>query len=399
MHAFRGSAGVCVIGVALAAPVAAQDPGSGDDLLHDLVRSQFSMTNTRSVTVGFFPTLGADESAHQELLMGTAQEARVHISELQAPPRFRSGGLGVVALDLPDSQPDDHRGFFIDRRGRAQSFELWLVRDGTSWALEAGRPSADEGASSDVVWEIPLTGTTVTSASPTLSAAIVPTADEAGLISLRWGNYKWTVTFTFADPPVDPAVAAAAERPAVTDPGGRSVGIDADTGDDARTWTLAERNESAIVLPDAASSRIAVDYWKDQHVERPDFAAIASVAEGEVVRLTEAAVIRLRTMLPLQFGGAKIDTENLTSGFPGLYGLWLKRVGSGWRLVFSNEPDVWGTQHNPDFDAAEIDVAYATDVGSIRPLGVALVPTGARSGTLVIHWGPHEWSTDFTIAD
>ena len=118
-----------------------------------------------------------------------------------------------------------------------------------------------------------------------------------------------------------------------------------------------------------------------------------------MVRLTEAAVIRLRTMLPLQFGGAKIDTENLTSGFPGLYGLWLKRVGSGWRLVFSNEPDVWGTQHNPDFDAAEIDVAYATDVGSIRPLGVALVPTGARSGTLVIHWGPHEWSTDFTIAD
>ena len=72
--------------------------------------------------------------------MGTAQEARVHISELQAPPRFRSGGLGVVALDLPDSQPDDHRGFFIDRRGRAQSFELWLVRDGTSWrSKRAGR--------------------------------------------------------------------------------------------------------------------------------------------------------------------------------------------------------------------------------------------------------------------
>ena len=275
---------------------------------------------------------------------------------------------------------------------------MWLARYGTSWSLEASRASADETASSNVVWEIPLTRATVTPASPTLSAAIVPTADAAGLVSLRWGDYQWTATFTFADPPVDPAAAAAAERPALTDPGGRFVGIDEDTGDDARAWTLAERNESAIVLPDAVSSRIAVHYWKDQNVEHPDFAAIAAVTEDQVVRLTEAAVLRLRTMLPLQFGGVKIATENLTPGFPGLYGLWLKRVGSGWRLVFNCEPDVWGTQHNPDFDAAEIDVAYATDEGSTRPLSVALVPTGARSGRLVIHWGPHEWSTDFTIA-
>ena len=275
---------------------------------------------------------------------------------------------------------------------------MWLALYGTSWSLEASRASADETASSNVVWEIPLTRATVTPASPTLSAAIVPTADAAGLVSLRWGDYQWTATFTFADPPVDPAAAAAAERPALTDPGGRFVGIDEDTGDDARAWTLAERNESAIVLPDAVSSRIAVHYWKDQNVEHPDFAAIAAVTEDQVVRLTEAAVLRLRTMLPLQFGGVKIATENLTPGFPGLYGLWLKRVGSGWRLVFNYEPDVWGTQHNPDFDAAEIDVAYATDEGSTRPLSVALVPTGARSGRLVIHWGPHEWSTDFTIA-
>ena len=117
-----------------------------------------------------------------------------------------------------------------------------------------------------------------------------------------------------------------------------------------------------------------------------------------MVRLTEAAALRLRTMLPLQFGGVEIDTENLAPGFPGSYGLWLKRVNSGWRLVFNNEPDVWGTQHDPDFDAAEIDVAYSAGGESGRTLGVALVPTGPRSGRLLIHWGPHEWSADFTIA-
>lgn len=329
--------------------------------------------------------------------MGGAQEARVRVGELHASPRFRSGELEVVAPDSP-SRTDSLLVFFADGSGGPQSFELWLARYGTNWALEASRPSADETALSNVAWKIPLTRATVSTAAPTLSAAVVPTADTAGLLSLRWGDDRWTAAFAFADPPVDPAAAAAAEWPAVTDPGGRFLGIDEDASNHARTWTLGERNESAIVLPDAVSSRIAVQYWEDQNIERPDFAAIASVAENQVVRLTEAAVIRLRTMLPLQFGDLVIDTENLTPGFPGLYGLWLKRVGSGWRLVFNNEPDVWGTQHNPEFDAAEIDVAYATAGEPTRPLGVALVPTGARSGRLVIHWGAHEWSTDFTIA-
>ena len=52
-----------------------------------------------------------------------------------------------------------------------------------------------------------------------------------------------------------------------------------------------------------------------------------------------------------------IATGNQVVGFPGSYGLWLKRVGSGWRLVFNNEPDAWGSQHDPKFDAAEIDLS------------------------------------------
>ena len=394
MRAFRRGALAFVAGVALAAPAAAQQSGNSDGL----VRSQFSMTIARSVTVGFLPTLGADEPAHRELLMGSSREARVRVGKFRASPRFRMGALAVDAPSPPSSQTDNVLGPFEDRGGHPQSFELWLARYGTSWALEASRPSDDGTAPSNVVWEVPLTRASVTTASPTLSAAVVPTADTAGLLSLRWGDYRWTARFTFADPPVDPAAAAAAERPGLTNPEGNFLDlVDEVVSTIARTWRLGERNESAIVLPDAAASRVAALYWKDQHVGHPDFAAIASVAEGQVLRLTEAAVLRLRTMLPLQFGGVEIDTENLTPGFPGSYGLWLKRVGSGWRLVFNNEPDVWGTQHNPDFDAAEIDVAYSTAGESTRPLGVTLVPTGARSGRLVIHWGPHEWSTDFTI--
>ena len=384
---------VLVAGFGLAAPAAAQQPGSSDGLVH----SQFTMTIARSVAVAFPPALGADEAAHRELLMGNSREARVRIGELWASPRFRMGGLEVTAPGASNTPTGTSLvKFFDDSRGGPQRFELWLARDGASWALEAGRPEDDGTAPASGVWEIPLTTAAAATASPTLSAAVVPTADTAGLVSLCWGEYRWTARFTFADPPADPA--AAAPPPAETNPDGIFLGQDDDTSSIARTLTLAERNESAIVLPDAASSRVAVLYWKDQSVDHADFAAIASVADGQVIRLTEAAALRLRTMLPLQFGGVEIDTENLAPGFPGSYGLWLKRVDSGWRLVFNNEPDVWGTQHDPDFDAAEIDVAYSAGGESGRTLGVALVPTGPRSGRLLIHWGPHEWSADFTIA-
>ena len=159
--------------------------------------------------------------------------------------------------------------------------------------------------------------------------------------------------------------------------------------------TLAERHEAALVLPD--DSRISVLFWQELSVEHDDCASITSVANGEVVRLTEAAVTRLRSEVPLQFGRVTIPTDSLTPGFPGTYAVWLKWAERGWRLVFNHEADSWSTQHDPEFDAAEIELMYSPDGLSTRPLWVALVPTTARGGQLVIHWGAHEWRADFTI--
>ncbi len=83
----------------------------------------------------------------------------------------------------------------------------------------------------------------------------------------------------------------------------------------------------------------------------------------------------------------------------GLYAVWLRKVEGGWRLVFNNEADSWGTQYDAAFDAAEVDAEYSRSDGSFRPLGVTLAPTGARSGRLIIHWGPHEWAADFVVSN
>ncbi len=138
-------------------------------------------------------------------------------------------------------------------------------------------------------------------------------------------------------------------------------------------------------------------YGKTINADHDDFYRIESAAEGDVIRLSEAAVIRLRTEVSLDFGGAAVPTDNLAPDFPGSYGLWIKRSAGGWRLVFNNEPDSWGTQHNPAFDTAEIGLTYSRTGQSRRSLGAVLVPTGEDSGTLVIHWGLHEWAADFTV--
>ena len=134
-------------------------------------------------------------------------------------------------------------------------------------------------------------------------------------------------------------------------------------------------------------------------VEGPDFGRLMSTRDGAVVELTEAPALRLSIDRAVRAGTVAVRSGNQAPGFPGAYSLWLKRAGSGWRLVFNNEPDVWGSQRDPKSDAVEIDLTYSTGGEPSRPLGVALEPLAADRWRLVLAWGPHEWAADFTTAE
>jgi hypothetical protein len=178
-----------------------------------------------------------------------------------------------------------------------------------------------------------------------------------------------------------------------------------------RARILSQRNESAVVFPEnrrvsatfqrsgAQGEAAAAGRGRGLSVDGPDFARLASTPDNAVVTHTQGPVPRLVTETPLRFGATTIPTGNLGKEFPGSYGLWLKRSGASWRLVFNNEPDVWGTQHNPKTDAAEIPVQHSEGPEAARPFAVAFVPTGADRGRLLIMWGPHEWTADFTVGN
>ena len=428
------------LGACLLVPTTAgAQQDSADSAPADVVRTELTL-NLRPVAASFEPGLDAGDAAYRELLAasGSASTTRVRVGEIEAMPRLRIG-------TLDGTQP----GGSESPSPATRTLELWLARTAGGWSLdlraepdaegnetddgEGGQPEevAGSGAArldTTVIGQVPLAREAAVS-QETFSAALVPTGESAGQVVLRWRDHRLTADFHFADPPesdededgdgetsgpsgeTDEAGAGDGrsegdqsegegtdedEGPRVANER-ESLQFDSDTSAGARFLQLSERHESALELP--GDVRLAVLFWQEQSVELADFGGVEALTDGEVLRLTRAAVLRLRNETPLRFGDVAIPTGNLAPGFAGSYGLWLKRRGDGWRLVFNHEADSWGTQHDPAFDAAEIDLAYSQDGLATRPFGAALVAATASAGRLVIHWGAHEWAADYTIPE
>ncbi len=388
MRAFRFDLLALTLCMCFVAPAGVTTQQSDDAPTDISVQSRLILA-FRPVTLVYSPTLTANEATHEALLSASGPtSSRVRVGQLRAHPLLRIGTLD--GSELSDSSDESDDAEEQSRQGDRR-YDLWLTLVDTGWTLEAQQPPSEEEVSTGVVGTIPLSHSTTPNTpntAATLSAALVPTSSGTGQLVLAWGGNRWTADYDYADPPSNGRTVPA---------GGGASGeleFDSDTSAVALAVTLAERNETALVLPD--ESRVSVLYWQEIGTEHDDFAGIDLADDGDVIRLTEAAVLRFKTDVSLRFGDVDVPTDNLAPDFPGSYGLWLKRVGDGWRLVFNNEPDAWGTQYNPEFDAAEIDLSYSQSGQATRPLGAVLIPTGQASATLEIHWGLHEWTADFT---
>ena len=323
------------------------------------------------IGVAYPPDLSADAPRHRELLAGAAG-SRVRVGTLECHRALRLGEIGPEGGDA------------------ARSFELWLKSEPGGWALEA---HAGDGGG---VRRIPLAHETADPAAPVFTASAAATAVASGRLHLRWGRHAWSADFRFE---VLPRPAGALAGDPDTDAVQSDIAFDNESSppEVARYNMLAERNETAVVLADG--SRIGVMFYKGLDVEDEDYGRLAGTAAGDVVRWVRAAPPRLRTDVDLRFGRTALPTGNLAAGFAGMYAVWLRKVDGGWRLIFNDEADSWGTQYDAAFDAAEVAAEYSRTAGAFRPLGVTLVPTGNSRGRLVLHWGPHEWAADFAAGN
>lgn len=337
---------------------------------------------------------------------GAALDAQARAAAPSPPP---SGGR-VARLDTNTSLSIGDVA--VGKRDPAgTSYDLWLDAPASGpWQLQIADVPED-GAPPSIVGRLALSeirgvASPAGATAPGLVIALVPQADSSARLLVRRGEREAEAVVAFTDPPQT-------RRTGESTPPNTTVNRahDEDTSALSRARMLAQRNETAFVLPGGErfsvsfqrtfqkGDRAAAGRPRGLPVDGPDFARLASTRDGSIVLLTQAAVPRLAIDQPLRFGSTVVPTGNLVPGFPGSYGIWLKRAGSGWRLVFNHEPDAWGSQHDPKFDAAEIPLTHAEGPGSTRSFAVGLAPTAADRGRILIVWGPHEWSADFTIAE
>ena len=382
----------------LIAGVATQQAPPGQPVGDGLLRSELALSG-RVAILTYSPTLQASDPAHKGLLSATPGSAnsRVLLGQLETTGSLR---VGTVVLERQGQGQAARQTESQAAIGSVTGtkYDLWLEGTSDGWRIQA------TDAAKAVVGEFPLSRQAGDVASPNLVAALLPEDGTTGRLVIRWGEYKATADVQYTNP--------ARRRVEETSPNTVTrYRHDEDTSVLTRARMLAQRNETAFVL--AKGPRLSVSFQRTfgkgerptnnnaqgrgLSADGPDFANLLKTPDGQVVTLSESSVPRLRTEAPLQFGKVLLATGNLVPGSPGAYGIWLKRVGSGWRLVMNNQPDAWGSQHDPKFDAAEVDLTHTDGHAASRPFAVGIEPTAADRGRLVIVWGPHEWSADFVV--
>lgn len=128
-----------------------------------------------------------------------------------------------------------------------------------------------------------------------------------------------------------------------------------------------------------------------------DYKKLTALSDDTVYTYIGSRATKLMTDIDLKFGDITIKSHNFAPDYPGVYSLWLKRSGENWALVVNEQPDIWGSQHDPTFDVATIPLKEeAVDT----PQENFLITLAERDngGEFKIAWGNKAWSTSFEAA-
>jgi hypothetical protein len=156
---------------------------------------------------------------------------------------------------------------------------------------------------------------------------------------------------------------------------------------------VANRETVALNFGD---NEVKIQYSKTR-AAGDDYERLETLSTGETLPFTHDFATKLTTAIPLRFAETLIPTDNVAEGYPGVYSLWLERNADGWALRFNNQPDVWGTQHDPAADGPAVPLTLAAAETPAPRFRVALEENG-DAGRIVLAWGDKIWTADFTPA-
>jgi hypothetical protein len=140
----------------------------------------------------------------------------------------------------------------------------------------------------------------------------------------------------------------------------------------------------------ADGKKVSIDYGRPS-TEGAGYKQMAQgVPEGYVWRLGRNQATRLETDADLLFGDTLVEA--------GEYGLWARRVGDRWDLVFNSNARVWGVPYRADGEIASAAMEQSTSEQSVELLTIA-IEAAENGGVIRVHWGTEIGSVAFKFAE
>ena len=157
-------------------------------------------------------------------------------------------------------------------------------------------------------------------------------------------------------------------------------------GEETEAAPSGNRGTAEITL---GATQVSINYGRPQLQGRD---MLSQLQDGQIWRLGMNDATTFETDSDLTLGGTVIQT--------GRYSIWAKKVSSeDWSLIFNSEPDVWGLEHNPASDIAEIPLEVSDLAESVDPFTIELNPIDDGSAEVLIKWATLQLRATFNVSE
>ncbi len=159
----------------------------------------------------------------------------------------------------------------------------------------------------------------------------------------------------------------------------------ASSGEQAEPAPSSNRGTAGVAL---GATQVSINYGRPELQGRD---MLSQVQNGQVWRLGMNEATTFETNSDLTFGDTVIQT--------GRYSIWAKKISDGWSLIFNSEPDVWGLDHNPASDIAEIPLETSDLAETVEQFTIGLNPVDNGSAEILMKWATLQLRAVFNVSE
>ena len=154
-------------------------------------------------------------------------------------------------------------------------------------------------------------------------------------------------------------------------------------GEETEAAPSSNRGTAEITL---GATQVSINYGRPELQGRD---MLSQVQDDQVWRLGMNEATTFETNSDLTLGNTVIQT--------GRYSIWAKKISDGWSLIFNSEPDVWGLNHNPASDIAEIPLETSDLAETVEQFTIGLNPIDDGTAEILMKWATLQLRAIFNI--